>query len=320
MQKKKILGIVLVLGAVTVGLILFSRTFLGVTTSVAPSGYGGVSMGMTRPMGSVQRSLDTVAESMIPQMMNKGGGTAAIMPPYPYPQPVDDALTVDERLYLKSAAYSVVAKNVSEYMKALTAYVLSVNGRVLQSNLNTYDKGTSAYLYVKVPVEKFDEANQTVVAQADKVVNQSVNAQDQTGQVVNYQEQITELESRKADLELQLTEAKTDAEKKRLDQQITQVEKQIEAMQKNLTNQQTEIAYAAISIQAADNAKYFNPGGTNNGDLGGTVSEAWDSVVSILMIVVRLAIWVGVFAILWLPIVLIVWFIAKWLNKPKGQQ
>lgn len=313
--------VLVILGGMTVGFILLTQSLFGVRRVATNGMYqgmspstGSVAMG---PGGGIAQSLDAVAEYMMPEKGRSEPATA-IMPPYP--QPIDDALTVDERVYLKTAAYGVVADNVASYMQAVTNYVLSVDGRVLQSSMNTTDKWATGYLYVKVPVEKFDEANQTVVTNADEVVSQAVNAQDQTGTVVNYQEQVQELEERKADLELQLEEAETEVEKKRIEQQIKQVETQIQQAQERLTTQQTEVAYGALTVQVADSDKYFNPTGTGDGDLSDTLSEAWDAVVEILLVGVRLLIWVGVFAILWLPLVLVIWLIAKWLKKPKVQQ
>jgi hypothetical protein len=47
-------------------------------------------------------------------------------------------------------------------------------------------------------------------------VNESVDAFDQTAQVVNTQENVQLLQDRKLELEIQLAEAKTDAEKKEI--------------------------------------------------------------------------------------------------------
>ena len=229
-------------------------------------------------------------------------------PSYPYPGN-DDALNINERVYEKYSSHSLVVKDVSDYMRQIKEYILSVEGRVLTSNLSSSGKYTSGYLQAKVPVAKFEESQTRITNDIKEIVAENINAQDRTGQLVNTQEKLKSLQDQKLELEIKLDEAKTDAEKRRLELQISRIETQIKNADKQVENVENKVEYANISIYAADDARYFNPSASPN--LGSEFEQAWESISDIFFLVARLGIWVVVYGLLWLPLVLIFGWVVK---------
>lgn len=235
------------------------------------------------------------------------GGVAepmmGILPPYYYG---DDALDVGERSYEKYSYHSVVVDNVNTYMRGLKEYFMSVGGVVLNSSMSTVDKYESASLYVKVPVDKFDEATGRITEDVEKVIDESVSASDITGQVVNTQESVTVLEEQKALKVAQLADAQTQLEKTRIQIEIDRLDRQIASAKQAQESVETRTQYASVSITAASNEKYFNPGTT--GDFSYELERAWESLRSFVKVLLVFGIWVAVYSIVWAPVV---WIVSK---------
>lgn len=235
-----------------------------------------------------------------------------IMPYYP----ADDALEVDQRLYVKSSSHQVVVKDVALYLRQLKEYVLSVDGRVLSSNQGTTEKYQYGYLITKIPVEKFEEGTARVTSNVKKVISESINSQDETGRVVNLNDTLDELKNQKAEKEIELSEATTESQRKRIELEIQRLEKQIKNLEDQLQNQETQISYATIQVMAADSEAYFQPGNYQP-DFEETLRNAWQSVSKILYFLAQAIIWVIVYAIIWLPVIVILKYLKNQLFKNK---
>jgi len=240
------------------------------------------------------------------------GESRRIMPPVP-PTGGGDALDVEDRIYEKSSYHSVVVNDVSDYMRQIKEYILSIDGRVLTSNISTTDKYHYAYITAKIPVEKFDEATGRVTEKVKKVVSENLNAQDRTGQMVSTTSQVEKLEEQILEKEIQLEEATTEAAKKRIELDITRLKRQLETAQKKVETVEAKVEYASIQVTASNSEKYYNPRMVSEPDLWEEVQAAWESVSRILVTVARLGIWVVVYGVVWLPAVLLV----KWLKGKK---
>jgi hypothetical protein len=224
----------------------------------------------------------------------------------------DALLDVSQRSYQISSYHSVVVRDVSTYIDEMTTYFSSINGIVLNSSISSREKYNTASLYVKVPVEKFDEATNKTTLGVDKIVNESINSVDITGQVVNSDDAVISLEDQKIVTEAFLKDAKTETEKAKLKIEIQKLEDRIVAAQKNKENVQNKTEYASISISAANSEKYYNPG--HRGDFYYEVDSAWQSLKSFVKVALVFGIWLAVYSVVWAPIV---WISSKIFTKFK---
>lgn len=301
MKKKYLLGLVAVFVLAGVSIFITRSADLRLPV-VAPEfrGNGGmmedsVSVG-AEPMGLMEKRMPVDTQYSEPISPYFGG----------------DALTVDQRQYETYASYSVVVKNVANYLNQLRDSYLAMEGRVLNLSINTTGKYQNGYLSAKVPVSSFDVATQQATAGIEKVVNQSQNTTDVTGIAVNLDEQIQQLETQRSQREVDLLEAKTDVEKKRIQLDINRLQNQIESLKKQKETQQTQVQYATITVSAASSEKVFNP--STRPDLWETLTLAFDSVVNNLYTVAQFFIWAAVYAIVLLPAI---WLISR-LRQPKS--
>lgn len=295
MTKKYLMGLIVIFVLAGVSIFITRSNDLRLP-AVAPE-FGGdaglmndsVSVG-AEPMGLMEKRMPVDTQYSEP------------MPPYFG----DDALTVEQRQYETYASYSVVVKNVANYLNQLRDSYLAMEGRVLSLSINTTGKYQNGYLSAKVPITSFDVATQQATTGVEKVVDQAQNTTDVTGIVVNIDEQIQQLETQRSQREIDLIEAKTDADKKRIQMDINRLQSQIDGLNKQKTSQQTQVQYATITVSAASSEKVFNP--STRPDLWETLTLAFDSVVNNLYTVAQFFIWAAVYALVLLPAI---WLIGK---------
>lgn len=259
------------------------------------------------------------------EMMDYGAGSAGslgMMPDiardsmmYP-PYYGDDALTVEDRVYLYSSSHDVIVRNVPEYLQQMRDYITSVEGKVLSYNTSSSEKFQSGYIYAQVPIDRFNEVNNRVGDGVKDVFREDITSQDVTGTVVNRDETVErlteQLEARRA--ELAALEVGT-PEYSRVQSQIQSLERQLTQARDAQEAIDEKVQYASVSIGAADSKRYFDPRGPVD-----PLTQFWDAVDSLgdsARSLLNLVIWVAVYSVLWLPIVLAARWIWRRFNRPK---
>ncbi len=276
----------------------------GVSESQSVAPLGSVGVGMMNP---ILPSLDFER-----RQVSKTLPQPPVLPEFS----TDDALDVDERVYRKSSRYDVVVDEVASYMQQLREFVLSIDGRVLTSNMQSQGKVTYGLLHIKVPVEKFEETNSRVVSGVDQVVNEQVSAEDETGTVVSIQDQITDLENQIIEKKLEKQQEVDEIKKQRIQIEIDRLEKQLEQVKERLDSAEATVEYATVYARIANTAKYFNPSQEESVNLWDEVKEAWSSVFAILLVLARVVIWIVIYGVLWLPVVILVRVFSGKMRKP----
>lgn len=226
--------------------------------------------------------------------------STSIMPMY-YP---DNALHVTERMIEKTSYHGVVVKDVSAYMSEMKEYLTGLGGVILNSSVETNNKYTSGSLTVEVPTDRFDEVVTRVTQGVKKVVSESVNAYDITGQVDGSQQQLQLLLDEKALKQAQLKDATTEVAKAKIEIEIARLDRQIAFAQSAVDTQKERVAYSSVTVTAADNEKYFNYDAS--GDISYEFSRAWESLKNTVKVAALFGVWLVVYSIVWLPVVLIV--------------
>jgi hypothetical protein len=211
-----------------------------------------------------------------------------------------DALTVNDRVQEKYAHQGVLVKDVSDYLKEVKAFITSIGGTVLSSSQQTTNGMTYGSLLTKVPVDSFDKVTTEVALKASKIVDESINAQDVTGQAVSLEDRLDELKKNILAKETELGAAKTDAEKKRLQYELDSYQRQLKSMEATRTKFDERVQFATVSITASDTMKFFDP--SAQGSFWDEIKDAVRSLGGSSAVLARLAVWVLVYAVIWLPL------------------
>lgn len=326
MNNKKVAFVVLSFAIVAALLTMYRRTQMEsgciageycdqVVTSESAPGLMGI--GAMPMMGGVKEAEPMMGRETVSITRSmKPGMESDLMYTMPYPGG-DDALDVSERVYDRSAYQGVVVSNVTEFVKQVKEQILSVNGKVLSSSQSTDDDMQSAYIMAKVPAEKFDDITGMISAKAKKVMNESINSTDVTGQQVSLSEKMTELQEQKAKKATELAAARTEADKQRIQAELDRIDKQAVQLQKAQERFTEEVQYATISLTVANTERYFNPEADEN--ISGEIRRAWKSLGGTGKIIAHFMVWVIVYAVIWLPIVMGARWLMRKLNPPSGK-
>ncbi len=295
----KILLIVLVLGLLTTGLV-FSRQ----------NKFSNLVRKAKRNLISDENEAVESKARILPKTQELG----LSRPPMPGPGSDQDALEIADRIYEQSAYYQLVVNDPNSYLNQVKEYLVSLDGRILTTNLQTTDRYQYGYITAKVPVSQFDQATQKVTENVDKLVSQSINAYDRTGWQQQLKNQKESLQEQKLDLEIQLEQAKTDLERKRLQLQITRIDKQLTQFDQQEKNLEEKVQYSTLNLSVANTERFFNPN-SYQPSLMEQLKAAWESLGNVFYLALYVLIWLGVYSLVWLPLVLLFWFVKGRLSQ-----
>ena len=301
---KKIPLIILVgiLGFISAGAMWYMTSSGAMTPMMGTTYVSDVMMGRAEGgMGSA----GMVAPSILPGEDAFYGKTTTSMY-YPYPGS-DDALTVQDRSVQKFASHSLVVTDVDQYVRTLKEYFQNNGGIVLSFSQGSQNDYTYANMTVKVPLYKFDEAVSKVKENVKKVVFANEDSQDITGQVVSIDNQLQTLQDNKAKQEISLEEATTATDKRRIQLEIDRLTRQIEQLQQSQQIVEDRVDYATLNISVANREYYFNGEGPR--PVQDVLREAWRSLSGTGFGILYFLIWVVVYAIIWVPVLLL----ARWI-------
>lgn len=292
LTKKTVLvvgSLAIVSGLLTVGMMGRHNMMYGTYGSTSFSRGMGGGVFMEEPMMATE---DMASSKMMAEP------AIGIAPPY-YG---DDAIDVAERIIEYSAYHSVVVRDVTGYLARIEQSALDKGGRVLSSSQDVYQGKTTGSLMLKVPQEQFSQMNTEIGQDIKKVISKSINTWDSTGEGVRYDEQLQDLRDQLAVLQTQLEEAETAAQRTSIQNQINRINQQITNVERNQENFGERVIYSTINVTASDSERALTGG-------PGTIMEqwraAWESLGGVGRAAAMAAIWIVVYAVIWLPLVLL---------------
>ncbi len=285
--------------------LLLVVAILGVLTLVVSGKFGQFTgqMGMSSSSMPGAALYDTaVAEKM---MVEDSVGTRMMPPVYPG---AGGALGDPDRAIEYSASHQLVVEDVQAYMHDIRAYVQSVGGQVLYWNqgkesLQLYRYGS---LTAKVPVNSFEAALTKITEGVEDVLSENQNMADITGEKKYNTEEVERIRGEIAVQEAALAEATTESVKVRIQNQLTQLRRQLADAERGSEQVEERTEYATLSISVSDSERYF--GGRHQPSPSEDLREALRSVWTSIGSVIRMVIWIGVYAVIWLPVV---WVVSK---------
>lgn len=236
----------------------------------------------------------------------------------PYPEPGivppyggEEDLTSPERYIVRNASLGLEVKEVGKAVEDGSKYVTSIGGLVSNSSVSKTQKGYIGYLTARVPEAKLTEAVQYFKSLAVTVTEENISAYDETSQVNFAKNRKQTLEEQLLKYQKLLQQATTAEEKLRIQQQIDQLEEQIKNWDKQEQNLKQQAAMSQLSVNFTE--KKLRIPLLEELGLGDVVTEAVWTLKRVALALVVLAIWIVIFAPIWLPIILVV----RWLKKRK---
>lgn len=257
-------------------------------------------------MGSAQS--DSIAS---PKTMSVNGGGVGLMPVQevaPQPQAAN-------RMVIQSSDMSLQVKNVTETRDQIINYAQSNGGYMVESNTSNPQDAPTATITVRVNAAKIKEALAYFRTLAVKVVSENLNGYDVTDQYVDIDKHIALLEATMAKFQSILAQAKEISDITNLNQQIISIQDQIDNYkgQQEYLKQNAALAKMTIYLATDELALPYAPSQTWRPEV--IFKEAVRSMVADLRVLGSDIIWIGVYAVIWIPLGIVAYLIYRFMIK-----
>lgn len=273
------------------------------------------------PDHSVGASVATEAEA--PKAMSRAapGGFAGGAPE---PGPADAAVSPDaqvtlarfeaarpDRMLIRNASAIVEVADARKALADLTAAARELGGYVgnLQEHVDPLG-ARSVTVEVRVPVARFEEALQRA-ENLGKALRKDITADDVTEEFSDADARMRNLKRAEQRLLEHLGRSGRLRDTLDIERELTRVREQIERIEGRLRYLSHRIAFSTLSVtlQEAPRQRTLAPPETFS--TAGVVGEATRSLVGFALALWSGVVWIGIWAAVWLPLALLVWFAAR---------
>lgn len=255
--------------------------------------------------GAASQRLSTVGNAVTPPDEFGGGqaAPAASAAPSAASAPDEVGNLVDDAKIVRTGTIELQVADVPAALLAARDGVRRMGGYIGASQTQNVDDRPVATITYRVPVDRWEEVLDLlrgIAGPSTKVVNETTNAVEVTGAVVDLEARIKNLRASEVALQDISAKAARVTDVLEVQAQLTAVRGQIEQLTAQLTALEDQASYATltagfstpvVAVQVA--AKGWEP--------AAVVDEATASLVDILQALTTAGIW---FAIVWLPLII----------------
>lgn len=234
--------------------------------------------------------------------------------------PMSESAPVPEassRLVVQNSHLSLLVKNVAQSVQSIKTKAEEFGGYMVDSNVSNPDEAGTGNITVRIPSDQLDEILTYFRGLAVKVVSENLKGTDVTDQYVDIEERIAILERNKTRFQEIMNDAQEVSD-------ILQIQREILNLQSQIDSLKGQQNYLAKTAQFAKVTVYLS---TDELELPYAPAQAWRpevifktavrSLVGNLRNLGTLLIWTVVYAVVWVPVALVVIYIIR--RKKKSQ-
>lgn len=221
----------------------------------------------------------------------------------------------EERLVVEESFLSLVVSNVRETTDKIIDHAKQAGGFMVSTQLSRPEEAPFATVVVRVPAEKFREALDYFRTLAVKVSSENILGTDVTAEYVDIQARLTTLEKTKAKFEQILDQATQVQDILQVQRELINLQDRIDALKgrQKYLEQTAKLAKITVYLSTDELALPYAPAKPFRPSV--IFKLAIRSLVLTLRSTVTAIIWIGVYAVIWLPVILIIYFVRKWRQK-----
>lgn len=203
---------------------------------------------------------------------------------------------------IKSAQITLQVKSIEETMKNVNLLVQKYQGDILE--LQDWRSGSdeiyqSISIKLRVPQERLDVILEAM-AQLGTVRNRAIKAEDVSTQLVDLQARLKNLRQTETQLQNILQQTGSVGDVLKVTQELSRVRESIEQLDATVTNLKNQVAYSTVELRLSDTVVKPTP----QRDLGSQVQDTWQSATNAVsgfsVGLLKLSVWLLVFAPYWL--------------------
>jgi len=246
-------------------------------------------------------------QKMAPLPYVGGGNLNDIMPPS---ESAPNA-NIKNRLVITNSYLSLQVSKVAAVQKQVIKKAEELGGYMVNSSIENPSDVASATVTVRIPSKQLENALQYYRSLSIKVISENLQGDDVTDQYVDFAAQLKTYEKTKAIFEQMLDKAINVQDILQIQREIINVQASIDSIkgQQDYLEKNAEMAKITLYLSTDELALPYAPTDTWRPSV--IFKQAVRSLVGTVRRIGSLAIWIGVYAIIWVPILLIVLYIRR---------
>lgn len=266
--------LVVLMGAVI--LFLLFRNNLGVMSTTRYESAGGVA-----EMGYLAPSLNLAKSISMRQ-----------------PAPTEQT----ERMTVQDTNMSMLVADVAVVLKGIEKQAVAAGGYMVNKNISKPEGAANGYISLRVPTEKREETMDVIRGLGVKVVSENVSGYDVTDQYVDIEGRIASLAKTKAKIEAIMDQATRVSDLMDIQMQLTNIEQQIDSYkgQQKYLEQTAKLTLISVSLSTDELSLPYAPDKAWRPTV--VFKMAVRSLVGTLRDVGSAAIWIVVYAPVWVVV------------------
>jgi len=221
------------------------------------------------------------------------------------------------RLVIKTGTINMVVKDISSSVKNIIQYTESKGGWVVSSRITEREEIPSGSITVRVPAEIFDEAMAYFKKLAEKISYEGTQGQDVTEEYTDLQSRLRNLGVTEVQLLKIMERAGTIPDVLAVQRELTIVRSQIEQTKGRIQYLERSAEMATISINLALSEELLPIPPAEKWRPVYVIKRAWMSLLDSLKGISYFLIWIGIYAVIWVPLGIIIWQVRKFWKRRK---
>jgi len=219
--------------------------------------------------------------------------------------------TDSERIVVKNSNLSLLVKDVKATGEKIIDRAKSIGGYMVSASYNRPNESPFATITIRVPEDKLDESLNFFRSLAIKVTSENLVGKDVTDQYVDIEARIATLEKTKAKFEQILDKAVQVSEILQVQREIINIQSQIDSLvgQKKSLEQNANLSKVTVYLSTDELALPYTPDKAFRPQV--VFKQAARSLLGSLRSLANGLIWVGVYSVIWVPIVVIFYIVRK---------
>lgn len=236
----------------------------------------------------------------------------------PAPMSPESVSTAQDRKVIADSNLSLLVNDVRDIGQKVVDYVQKEGGFMVQTNYNRPTESPFGTVVVRVPSEKLSGTLEYFRGLAVKVTSESLVGTDVTDQYENVSEKLAILETTKNKFEAILASASTVQDTLTVQREILNIQAQIDSLMGRKDALEKNAAFSKVTIYLSTDelALPYTPDTTFRPAV--TFKLAIRNLLGSLRTLGEWAIWIGVYAVIWVPALIII-IVARryWVRRQK---
>ncbi len=235
-----------------------------------------------------------------------------MMPPvFQEPAPVSDV----NRLVVTNTNISLKVNDVRKAIEGINSIATRLGGFMVDSSLNQPEEGASGNISIRIPASKLNEGLNEIRDLGVKVISENVVGTDVTAEFVDIEARLETLLKTKAKFEQIMAGASSINDLLNIQRELINLQSQIDSLrgQQKYLEQTARLSLVTVYLATDELALPYAPAASWRPSV--IFKEAVRALISSLRGVGSAAIWITVYSVVWLPILLVFWWLKRRLGR-----